>query len=335
MTTTQVTPNGHHPLPPPFSVENPASHNPPDVPPIKEKYLGYSYQLKRRISTPTDPYASEIDIDTTPLPDRCQFFFSGGRQCRMLRSEIHPNLCPFHAAREDELFEPPRRGPINTRPDLPELYCACEDLGTAVGVNRALAHVFRMLALRRITRQEAATFGHLAQLLLRTISAMRSESADAASIGVPSEQREPRTPLSYQSVTLREQGSVEEEIIPPLANKLPLAVNCQCATKPQSHASPATAQRLPLQPHASAPASAANEASPGTCHSSAAPYKRAVPDFASMLSASRTALGSTAPRSEVPQNHPLLENVRQLPQNQHDVTNPQCPQNQHLRNRGA
>src|SRR6266566_4546412 len=119
----------------------------------------------------SDPAAST----SNQLPERCQFTFSDGRQCRMARSEIHPSLCPFHAEREDQLFGEPSPGGyvVGAALDLPELYSACRDLTTAAGVNRALAQVFRLLAQRRISRQEAATFGHLAQLLLRTISAMR------------------------------------------------------------------------------------------------------------------------------------------------------------------
>src|SRR5438445_9959136 len=117
-------------------------------------------------------------IDTNPLPDRCQFTFSDGRQCTMARSDIHPSLCRFHSEREDQLFgDPSPEGYVVGRAlDLPELYSACRDLTTAAGVNRALAQVFRLLAQRRISRQEAATFGHLAQLLLRTTSAMRQEN---------------------------------------------------------------------------------------------------------------------------------------------------------------
>jgi hypothetical protein len=43
-------------------------------------------------------------IDTNPLPERCQFSFSDGRQCSMARSDIHPSLCRFHSEREDQLF---------------------------------------------------------------------------------------------------------------------------------------------------------------------------------------------------------------------------------------
>src|SRR6266567_3989181 len=116
-------------------------------------------------------------IDTNPLPERCQFTFSDGRQCRMARSEIHPSRCPFHAEREDQLFGDPSPGGnvVGAALDLPELYSACRDLTTAAGVNRALAQVFRLLAQRRISRQEAATFGHLAQLLLRSIAMARAE----------------------------------------------------------------------------------------------------------------------------------------------------------------
>src|SRR2546428_5524179 len=143
---------------------------------------------------PPFPFFIENPIDTNQLPDRCQFTFSDGRQCRMARSEIHPSLCPFHSEREEQLFGDPAPGGhvVGAALDLPELHSACRDLTTASGVNRALAQVFRLLAQRRISRQEAATFGHLAQLLLRTISAMRAESADPIRIGVPSAHREPR-----------------------------------------------------------------------------------------------------------------------------------------------
>jgi hypothetical protein len=126
------------------------------------------------------------EIDTTPLPERCQFMFSDGRQCTMARSDIHPSLCRFHSEREDQLFGDPVAGGmvVGASLDLPELYSACRDLTTAAGVNRALGQVFRLLAQRRISRQEAATFGHLAQLLLRTIS------TDPTRIGVPSEYHE-------------------------------------------------------------------------------------------------------------------------------------------------
>ena len=118
----------------------------------------------------------DLPPETSPLPERCQFMFSDGRQCTMARSDIHPSLCTYHSDREDQLFGDPGGSFVTRKLDLPELYSACRDLTTAAGVSRALGQVFRLLAQRRISRQEAATFGHLAQLLLRTISLMRAES---------------------------------------------------------------------------------------------------------------------------------------------------------------
>ena len=105
--------------------------------------------------------------------------FSDGRQCTMGRSDIHPSLCPYHSEREDQLFGTPSSGGsvVGAAFDLPELYSACRDLTTAAGVNRALAQVFRLLAQRRISRQEAATFAKLGHLLLQTISAARTDPA--------------------------------------------------------------------------------------------------------------------------------------------------------------
>src|SRR5437879_1341891 len=160
MTTVQEPLNGHHGFPPPFSLENPAELNRVDLPANKDNF---------------NSNLSSGYIDTRELPGRCQFFFSDGRQCAMARSDIHPSLCRFHAEREDQLFGDPAPGGnvVGAALDLPELHSACRDLTTAAGVNRALAQVFRLLAQRRLSRQAAATFGHLAQLLLRTISAMR------------------------------------------------------------------------------------------------------------------------------------------------------------------
>src|SRR6266436_817526 len=156
-------------IPPfPFFIENPAELNHADLR-VNSSRESHGDQELSRVNKGRPKTSPE------PLPDRCQFTFSDGRQCRMARSEIHPSRCPFHAEREDQLFGDPSPGGyvVGAALDLPELYSACRDLTTAAGVNRALGQVFRLLAQRRISRQEAATFGHLAQLLLRSISAMR------------------------------------------------------------------------------------------------------------------------------------------------------------------
>jgi|SRR5690242_4209658 hypothetical protein len=175
MTTAQEILTSEFP-PFPFFTENPADPHHHDLP-ANNNY---------------SPSLCSGYIDKGPLPERCQFTFSDGRQCTMTRSEIHPSLCRFHAEREDQLFgDPAPSGVVGASLDLPELHSACRDLTTAAGVSRALAQVFRLLAQRRISQREAATFGQLAKLLLRTISLMAAESfaarAAAAEPLIPSE----------------------------------------------------------------------------------------------------------------------------------------------------
>jgi hypothetical protein len=191
MTTAQGSTNGHRVFPPPCSLphsqeENQSkdsSNNNESPTPATEAFPANAYHVPPTRYAPkagSYRYDDTLDLppDTTPLPERCQFMFSDGRQCTMGRSEIHPSLCPYHSEREDQLFGTPSAGGsvVGAGFDLPELYSACRDLTTAAGVNRALGQVFRLLAQRRISRQEAATFAKLGQLLLQSISAARSES---------------------------------------------------------------------------------------------------------------------------------------------------------------
>src|SRR4029077_10564020 len=195
MTTVQEPTYGHRVLPPPCSFPDPQEENrskdstssPNSIPvsptPKAEAFPANAYHVPpARFAPKAYAYRHDDTLnlapETEPLPERCQFMFSDGRQCTMARSDIHPSLCHYHSEREDQLFGTPGPGGgavVGAAFDLPELYPACRDLTTAAGVNRALGQVFRLLAQRRISRQEAATFGHLAQLLLRSISLMRAE----------------------------------------------------------------------------------------------------------------------------------------------------------------
>jgi hypothetical protein len=197
-------------FPPPCSIETPAELHPGNPPtnkvttsqnqltinaPVGDRQTGpfsanaYHVPPTRYAPKPHSyRYDDTLDLppDTTPLPERCQFMFSDGRQCTMGRSEIHPSLCPYHSEREDQLFGTPSSGGsvVGASFDLPELYSACRDLTTAASVSRALGQVFRLLAQRRISRQEAATFAKLGHLLLQSISAVHSsrESLSAANV---------------------------------------------------------------------------------------------------------------------------------------------------------
>ena len=184
MTATQESPNGPRVFQPPASVENTPEPNSADLAANQDnnhQFPAGAYHVPpRRFAPRPNAYAYDDSFhrppETEPLPDRCQFMFSDGRQCTMARSDIHPSLCFYHSDREEQLFGDPSHRCETRKLDFPELFSACRDLSTAAGVNRALAQVFRLLAQRRISRQEAATFGHLAKLLLRTISLMNAES---------------------------------------------------------------------------------------------------------------------------------------------------------------
>src|SRR5260370_5531672 len=193
MTTAQESTNGHRVSPPscsfPGSKEETQSDNSTNnfnsiqlsPTPTTEPFPANAYHVPpQRFAPKAHAYRQDDFLDlppeTDPLPERCQFMFSDGRQCTMARSDIHPSLCTYHSDREEQLFGDPGGSFVTRKLDFPELFSASNDLTTAAGVNRALAQVFRLLAQRRISRQEAATFGHLAQLLLRTISLMRSSN---------------------------------------------------------------------------------------------------------------------------------------------------------------
>src|SRR5260370_2071208 len=197
MTTAQESTNGHRVSPPscpfPGSQEETQRNNstntfnstPISPTPTTEPFPANAYHVPcQRFGPKAHAYrqADFLDLppETDPLPERCQFMFSDGRQCTMARSDIHPSLCTYHSDREEQLFGDPGGSFVTRKLDLPELYSASNDLTTAAGVNRALGQVFRLLAQHRISRQEAATFGHLAQLLLRTISLTRSSRESPA-----------------------------------------------------------------------------------------------------------------------------------------------------------
>jgi hypothetical protein len=187
MTTVQDSTNGHHALPPPCSAENPADLNSAGLPTHKDnnnQFPASAYHVPPKLYAPkADSFRDTIPdgLTTMKMPDRCQFMFSDGRQCTMARSDIHPSLCVYHSEREEQLFGTPHTRGLVRGPsfDLPELFSASRDLTTAAGVNGAVGQVFRLLAQRRISRQEAATFAKLAHLLLQSIRAAQAE-ADVA-----------------------------------------------------------------------------------------------------------------------------------------------------------
>jgi hypothetical protein len=225
MNTAQESPNGHRVFQPPVSVESPAGLNSADLPANQDnnqQFPASAYHVPPDIYVPkAHAYRNDDSLDSPhlpgPLPDRCQFMFSDGRQCTMARSDIHPSLCVYHSEREEQLFGSPTATCLirGRSYDLPELFSAARDLSTAASVNRALAQVFRLLAQRSISRQEAATFGHLAQLLLRSISLMRTEPA-ADAVEARSSFAQPKTmPTPNPAPSFRATNWSEESLLDP------------------------------------------------------------------------------------------------------------------------
>jgi hypothetical protein len=193
MTTTQAAPNGHRAFPPPCSPPHnetrskDSTEDTSAAPPLASKpqavpasgchfppsiYVPQAEPFNFRDPIPPEGWEAK-------WPDRCQFMYSDGRQCTMPRGRFHPSLCTYHSDREEQLFGDPQHSFLTRRMDFPELFSAASDLATAAGINRALAQVFRLLAQRRISRQEASTFAKLAHLLLLSASAASVEAVVA------------------------------------------------------------------------------------------------------------------------------------------------------------
>ena len=105
--------------------------------------------------------------------DLCQFQFSDGRKCKMLRDQSHPALCPIHARQEFQCLEAGRIGA--------ELASLSGEFKTTSDVNHVLGKVFSLLAHGRIPRRKAIALAYIGQLLLQSIPGTRSEYQNAHS----------------------------------------------------------------------------------------------------------------------------------------------------------
>jgi hypothetical protein len=105
---------------------------------------------------------------STDLAPRCQFQFSDGRCCRMLRSPLHASFCAFHARQELQLLESQRLGgEIST-----SLH---GNFLTATDINHVLGKLFIAVAQNRISLSKAANLTYLGQVLLSSIPHVKQE----------------------------------------------------------------------------------------------------------------------------------------------------------------
>jgi hypothetical protein len=104
----------------------------------------------------------------TRLTTRCQFPFSDGRGCRMLRSPHHPSFCAFHARQELQLRESQRLGG--------EISASLNgDFLTATDFNHVLGKLFVAVAQDRIPLRKAAALTYLSQVMLSSLPHVKQE----------------------------------------------------------------------------------------------------------------------------------------------------------------
>src|SRR6476646_3070572 len=104
----------------------------------------------------------------TRLTTRCQFPFSDGRACRMLRSPVHPSFCAFHARQELQLLESQRLGS--------EISASLHgDFLTATDINHVLGKLFIAVAQDRIPLRKAAALTYLGQVMLSSLPHVKQE----------------------------------------------------------------------------------------------------------------------------------------------------------------
>ncbi|MGB2590454.1 MAG: hypothetical protein WAJ96_07375 [Candidatus Acidiferrum sp.] len=98
----------------------------------------------------------------------CQFQFSDGRCCRMLRSPDHPIFCAFHARQELQLLESQRLGDeISTSLN--------GDFLTATDINHVLGKLFTAVAQDRISPRKATALTYMGQVMLSSLPLVKRE----------------------------------------------------------------------------------------------------------------------------------------------------------------
>jgi hypothetical protein len=105
---------------------------------------------------------------STGIATRCQFHFSDGRCCRMLRSPAHSSFCAFHARQELQLLESQRLGG--------EISASLNgDFLTATDINHVLGKLFIGVAQDRIPLRKATALAFLGQVMLSSLPHVKKE----------------------------------------------------------------------------------------------------------------------------------------------------------------
>ena len=104
----------------------------------------------------------------TGIATRCQFQFSDGRRCRMLRSPDHSSFCAFHARQELQLLESQRLGT--------EISVSLNrDFLSATDINHVLGKLFIAVAQDRVPLRKAGVLTYLGQVMLSSLPYVKKE----------------------------------------------------------------------------------------------------------------------------------------------------------------
>ncbi|MGB6900924.1 MAG: hypothetical protein WCA40_09370 [Candidatus Acidiferrum sp.] len=102
------------------------------------------------------------------IATRCQFHFSDGRCCRMLRSPAHGSFCAFHAKQQLQLLESQRLGG--------EISASLNgDFLTATDINHVLGKLFIAAAEDRVPLRKATALAFLGQVMLSSLPHVKKE----------------------------------------------------------------------------------------------------------------------------------------------------------------
>jgi hypothetical protein len=102
------------------------------------------------------------------IATRCQFQFSDGRCCRMLRSPAHASFCAFHARQELNQLESQRLGA--------EISSSLNgDFLTATDINHVLGKLFIAAAQDRVPIRKATALAFLGQVMLSSLPQVKQE----------------------------------------------------------------------------------------------------------------------------------------------------------------
>ena len=110
--------------------------------------------------------------------NRCQQISALGRRCRERRSDTHPSLCPRHARHEQDQKD--AQGRMDDDPQIlaRDLLGPVHDFRTAASINHVLGKLLVLVTTNRITSRNAAVTAYICQLLLQSLTEVKSELYD-------------------------------------------------------------------------------------------------------------------------------------------------------------